>query len=1497
MVAGAGGSYPAITVNVNVPASAAVSTSNTGNVFGGGDLVHTNSGNVATSTDTVAVVQVPATINLTAGNNQTVAVNTAFPTNLSATVLDAGSVPINGATVTFTAPASGASGTFAGGTNVKTATTNASGVATATTYTSNTTVGGPYNVNVVSGLISNNFSETNTAGALDHFAIGVIGPQTAGGAFNITLTAQDANNNTVTGFAGTVNLSTTAGTITPTTSGAFTGGTRTESVTVTQAGASQTITATNGPATGTSNSFTVSALVPTVTSISPTSGSTAGGTVVTITGTNFTGATAVSFGGTAATSFSVTNDTTISATTAASAAGTGLNVSVTTPGGTNTANTLYTYVAPYALGTSALLEGNGAGTDSVALTVTPETGTWTAAAVDSWLTVSTTAGGSSGTDSTAGTGSANVIFTFTANTGATRTGTLTVAGQTLTVTQAGSTYTQTNDVTTLVSTGLSSPQGVAVDGSGNVYIADAGHGAIKKWTAATNTVSTLVSTGLSAPAGVAVDGSGNVYIADTGHNAIKKWTAATNTVSTLVSTGLSGPQGVAVDSYGNVYIADSNHYAIRKWTAASNTVSTVVTAGVADPIVCVAVDGSGNVYFTETYNKVIKKWKAATQTVSTLVGGVSPAGVAVDGSGNVYYSDGANLAIKKWTAATQTVSTLSGASPAGVAVDGSGNVYFASGSTFIRELPYAFVDATAKNETAASGTDALPVVLPATANLLAPFAPTSDSAWLTIGTISSGVVNFGFTLNNTVTSRTGHITVLGVQTTITQAADVPASITVSSGSPQSATVNTAYGAPLVVTVNDADNNPVSGVSVTFTAPGSGASGVFSNSTATITVATDSSGTASSGTFTANTVAGSYNVSAAATGAGSANFSLTSTAGAAFNFTVSAPGGATAGAAFNFTVTALDQFNNVATGYTGAVTFSGTDAQAILPANSTLTNGVGTFSATLKTAGNQTLTATDTMAPGITGTSGNVAVSPAAASHFTVSAPGTATAGVAFNVTVTALDQFNNVATGYTGAAHFTGSDAQATLPANYTFVAGDAGVHVFAATLKTVGNQAVTATDTVAPGITGTSGNVAVSPAAASHFTIGAPASTAAGAAISVTVTALDAFNNTATGYAGTVHFTKTDSAAGSAVPVDYTFVPGDSGVHTFTNSVTFVTGGNQTVTATDTVTTSITGTSSNVNVVQPPIISASFNPVQIPLNGNSTLTFTITNPAGNTVALTGVAFSQDLPAGLAVGTPNGLTNTTGGTATATAAATGANAITLTGGTIASGSSATVSVTINGSGAGTFNITSSAVTSTNGGTGNTALSTLSTNRPPNATPVISARSPSGSVKIPVSQILAAALDPDAGDIVTLVSVGNPTAPAHGTATYTGNGSTGFVFYTPKLLPGGTVDPNPDTFSYTVTDNHGAQATSTVTINVTGSTSAVSSQITKQTRAPNGTVSLSFAGVPGYTVGLQFTDDLTHPWVNVSPPLPPMNAVGQATYTDSAHNSSPNVFYRLIYPAP
>src|SRR5207253_333984 len=168
-------------------------------------------------------------------------------------------------------------------------------------------------------------------------------------------------------------------------------------------------------------------------------------------------------------------------------------------------------------------------------------------------------------------------------------------------------------------------------------------------------------------------------------------------------------------------------------------------------------------------------------------------------------------------------------------------------------------------------------------------------------------------------------------------------------------------------------------------------------------------------------------------------------------------------------------------------------------------------------GSQTVTGADTVTSSISGTTSTITVNHASATHYTVSASfGSSTAGNAFNVTVTALDAYSNTDTGYTGIVHFTSSDSQAVLPSNYTFVGGDAGVHTFTngVALKTSGSQTVTGSDTVTSSVNG-SATVSVSAASATHYTVTAPPTCTAGGAFNVTVTALDTYGNTATGYTG----------------------------------------------------------------------------------------------------------------------------------------------------------------------------------------------------------------------------------------------------------------------------------------------------------------------------------------------------------------------------------------------
>jgi hypothetical protein len=195
--------------------------------------------------------------------------------------------------------------------------------------------------------------------------------------------------------------------------------------------------------------------------------------------------------------------------------------------------------------------------------------------------------------------------------------------------------------------------------------------------------------------------------------------------------------------------------------------------------------------------------------------------------------------------------------------------------------------------------------------------------------------------------------------------------------------------------------------------------------------------------------------------------------------------------------------------------------------------------------------------------------------FQITGPRETTAGQAWSFTVDAVGSGGVIDPSYRGTVHFTSTDPFADLPDDYTFTDADAGQHTFTATPRSAGTWVLTATDTVT-GITGTTGDITVSPAAFAGFVIaGLPDPYRAGSPNPFTVTAVDAFGNVITDYRGTVHFTSSDHQA--YLPLDYTFTDQDAGTHTF--ALVLLTPGTQTVTVWDILDPSKQG-SAEVDVV-----------------------------------------------------------------------------------------------------------------------------------------------------------------------------------------------------------------------------------------------------------------------------------------------------------------------------
>jgi sugar lactone lactonase YvrE len=314
---------------------------------------------------------------------------------------------------------------------------------------------------------------------------------------------------------------------------------------------------------------------------------------------------------------------------------------------------------------------------------------------------------------------------------------------------------------------LNNPLGVAVDGAGDLYIADTSNSVIRE--VSSGVIATVAGTGnfgysgdggpsasanLSAPSSVAVDSSGNIYIDDAGNGAIRKVSAGT--IATVAGNGLLGYSGdggsatnatlglsvgVAVDQSGNLYIADAENVRVRK-ISSGGVITTIagdglfsyggdsgqaVSAQLGTPH-GTAVDSSGNLYLADTANNRVRK--VSPSGIITTVAGTGalghsgdggaatsatlsgPQGVAIDNAGNLYIADTGNDAIRK-VSASGVISTIAGANgnsntgdggpatsaalsgPTAVLPDGLGNLYIAdSGSAKIRVISSSGVIST-----------------------------------------------------------------------------------------------------------------------------------------------------------------------------------------------------------------------------------------------------------------------------------------------------------------------------------------------------------------------------------------------------------------------------------------------------------------------------------------------------------------------------------------------------------------------------------------------------------------------------------------------------------------------------------------------------------------------------------------------------------------------------------------------------------------------------------
>jgi len=316
---------------------------------------------------------------------------------------------------------------------------------------------------------------------------------------------------------------------------------------------------------------------------------------------------------------------------------------------------------------------------------------------------------------------------------------------------------------------LDQPEGVALDGSGNIFIADTYNSVIREVTIANGNIQTVAGTYyawsdlcnysgdggpatsayLCLPNGIVVDASENIFIADTENSVIREAVAATGNIQTVAGDGTVGytgdggsaisaelnyPSEIVVDTSGNIFIADTDNFVIRE--VSSGTINTIIgnntlaysgdgglaTNAALNAPGTVSVDTAGDLFIADTDNSVIRDLVASTGDIQTTAGtGIAgytgdgglatvaelnyPSGVFLDASGNIFVADTENSVIREVAAATGDIQTIAGNgtpgysgdggaptsaelnNPAGVVLDASGNIYIAdAGNSAVRVI-------------------------------------------------------------------------------------------------------------------------------------------------------------------------------------------------------------------------------------------------------------------------------------------------------------------------------------------------------------------------------------------------------------------------------------------------------------------------------------------------------------------------------------------------------------------------------------------------------------------------------------------------------------------------------------------------------------------------------------------------------------------------------------------------------------------------------------------
>ena len=349
-----------------------------------------------------------------------------------------------------------------------------------------------------------------------------------------------------------------------------------------------------------------------------------------------------------------------------------------------------------------------------------------------------------------------------------------------------------------ISKKISLPKGITLNKENNLFIACAGYSKIYKVTTSSGIITTVAGTGVGSysgdggqatsatlffPLGVALDTTGNIFIADTYNNRIRKVTVSTGVITTVAgdgqlivniknnvaaTTSIYQPRDLAVDTSGNIYFVDLKNELVRKITASTGMITTFAGSGSNGDRSTIAtkyflpspwgvtVDASGDVFIADTTLQCVFKVTVSTGIISIVAGMVkasgyngdnilataaklnSPEKVAFDASGNMYIADSSNSRVRKVEASTGIITTVAGTgksdwestpvdggsatatsidSVSSIAIDSVGNIYISMGSilsSVIKKVTYGDASPSAS-------------VTPAPAVTRAPLSPVAST--------------------------------------------------------------------------------------------------------------------------------------------------------------------------------------------------------------------------------------------------------------------------------------------------------------------------------------------------------------------------------------------------------------------------------------------------------------------------------------------------------------------------------------------------------------------------------------------------------------------------------------------------------------------------------------------------------------------------------------------------------------------------------------------------